>query len=76
MSRAKVLHVSAVDFTAAKLLMPQMSYLASRGYDVRVACGRSAAQHWSDLSSFSPIDLTFPRQLHPGAMLQAALTIR
>ncbi len=72
----RVLHVAAVDFTAARLLRPQMNHLKSRGLDVRVACGRSTTAEWADLADFNPIDLAFPRTPSPVGMLRSTLRLQ
>lgn len=68
----RVLHVAAVDFTVAKLLAPQLDALIGRGYDVRVACRQTDPALWRELTRFEPIDIPFPRDLRPGAMLAAS----
>jgi len=60
--RPRVLHVSAVDFTGEKLLQPQLDALVARGYDVRLACGRSSEPHWQALSHLRPVDIAFSRR--------------
>lgn len=76
MTNRKVLHVSAVDFTASKLLRPQLVHLGEAGYDVRVTCGRTEQSHWDVLAPFEPVDLAFPRNLRPFDMLRASLRLR
>jgi glycosyltransferase involved in cell wall biosynthesis len=61
--RVRVLHVAAVDFTAAKLLRPQLEFLATAGFDVRVACGRTSPEHWWLLEEFAPVNIPFPRAI-------------
>lgn len=68
----RILHVAAVDFTAARLLAPQLEQLAARGYDVHVACGRTSETHWVRLSPFATHDVRFPRSASPSKMLMAA----
>ncbi|WP_158657480.1 glycosyltransferase [Blastococcus saxobsidens] len=58
-----------MDFTAAKLLAPQLEHLSARGYDVHVACGRTSEEHWGRLSSFTTHDIAFPRSPSPSRML-------
>lgn len=69
---ARILHVSAVDFTADKLLRPQLEGLAAVGYRVRIACGRTEEIHWNQLAAFEPADIPFPRRLEPLAMIEAS----
>lgn len=68
----RILHVSAVDFTASKLLGPQLHSLASCGFDVRLACSRTTDTYWRDLDRFHPVDVPFPRRLQPARMLAAS----
>jgi hypothetical protein len=42
--RPVVLHVAAVEYTAQVLLLPQLRYLAERGYEVRLACAPDGPQ--------------------------------
>lgn len=71
----RILHVAAVDFTAAKLLAPQLDQLAARGYDVHVACGRTSEVHWARLSRLTAHDVSFPRSASPKKMLVAAMDL-
>lgn len=68
----RILHVAAVDFTAAKLLMPQLAELAARGFEVHVACGRTSEEQWARLRSLAAHDVPFPRSPSPLRMLLAA----
>lgn len=68
----RILHVAAVDFTAAKLLAPQLRWLKSRGYEVRIACRRTDEEYWHELADLDPIDIAFPRSLRPVRMFNAA----
>lgn len=72
---SRVLHVAAVDFTASKLLAPQLDELMARGYEIRVACKRTDASRWAELERFDPIDIPFPREVKPVKMLRAALLL-
>lgn len=56
-----VVHLAAVAFTAEKLLLPQMDYLAKHGFRVRVACAPNRDGYPEDLQRFAPIDIRFPR---------------
>lgn len=76
MSGPLVLHVAAVEFTASRLLRPQLTYLAGLGYEVRLACAPERGDFSSDLGDFDPIAVDFPRSLHPLAMGNAALKLR
>jgi glycosyltransferase involved in cell wall biosynthesis len=71
-----VLHVAAVEFTAARLLRPQLAYLTDQGYDVRLACAPQGEDFSDDLRAFRPVRLAFPRSLDPMAMAKAALELR
>lgn len=76
MSRPVVLHVAAVEFTASRLLRPQMAHLRDAGYDVRLACAAEGASFADDLKDFDPIQLAFPRSLDAKAMATAAVHLR
>ena len=65
----RVLHVSAVDFTTAKLLAPQLRELRSAGFEARVATGKTDEQFWTEISDLDPVDIEFPRTLNPIQML-------
>lgn len=71
-----VLHVAAVEFTASRLLRPQLTYLAGLGYEVRLACAPEGADFSGDLHEFDPVAVAFPRSLDPVAMGKAALELR
>lgn len=63
MSRPCIVHATAVEFTAQKLLLPQLRELHDRGFDVRLICAMS---EWSaDLAPFSPIHIPFSRKAKP-----------
>lgn len=64
-----VLHVAAVDFTAIKLLKPQLDFLADRGFRVRLACRVEDKAAAEELARFEPIRLTFPRSPRPREVL-------
>jgi glycosyltransferase involved in cell wall biosynthesis len=67
----RILHVAAVEYTATVLLAPQLQWLLSRGYDVRLACSPDGPQFGASLADFQPVELAFPRSGNPGAMLRA-----
>jgi glycosyltransferase involved in cell wall biosynthesis len=69
--RPVILHVAAVEYTAIALLAPQMRWLQSSGYDVRLACSADGPGFRTSLAEFRPIQLAFPRSGDPKAMLQA-----
>jgi glycosyltransferase involved in cell wall biosynthesis len=69
--RPVVLHVAAVEYTATRLLVPQLRALRQRGYDARVACAPDGSDFDPGLSPFSPVRLSFPRSPEPRAMLGA-----
>jgi len=74
-SPGRLLHVAAVDFTAAKLLAPQLAALDRAGFLVRLTCGRSSEQLWSDLQAFQPAEIEFSRSLRPRQTLRAVLAL-
>lgn len=69
--RPVVLHVAAVEYTAQVLLLPQLRYLAERGYEVRLACAPDGPQFHPKFAEFRPIPLAFPRSPRPAAMSRA-----
>lgn len=72
----RVLHVAAVDFTATKLLAPQLHALGSAGYDVRLAVGRTDERFWGELGDLDPVDIAFPRGPRPLSMLGSTARLR
>jgi glycosyltransferase involved in cell wall biosynthesis len=64
-ARRLVLHVSAVQYTAEHLLLPQMEALREHGYEVRVAFGFEPGEISPRLATFDPVDVRFPRSLRP-----------
>ena len=76
LNRPVVLHVAAVEFTASRLLQPQMSYLAGLGYEVRLACAPDGQDFAENLRPFQPVPLRFPRSLDPIAMATASRSLR
>lgn len=72
----RILHVSAVEFTLAKLLLPQLRHQRDLGFDVRAACKLDSDSRESELKEFSATDIRFPRQPRPLKMLRAAVKIR
>jgi len=60
-----VLHVSAVQYTAELLLLPQLEALRDHGYHVRVAFAREPGVIPPRLEAFDPIDLRIPRSPRP-----------
>lgn len=60
-----MLHVAAVDFTAVKLLRPQLEHLADSGFSVGVTCGMSSTEMTADLARFTPAHVAFPRAPRP-----------
>jgi glycosyltransferase involved in cell wall biosynthesis len=75
MTRPVVLHVTAVEFTASRLLRPQLQHLAELGYDVRIACAPEGVAFSADLRAFHPVPIAFPRSSDPVAMAKAAATL-
>jgi glycosyltransferase involved in cell wall biosynthesis len=69
--RPVILHVAAVEYTAIALLAPQMRWLQSCGYEVRLACSADGPQFRTSLAEFQPIQLAFPRSGDPKAMFRA-----
>lgn len=70
-SEPLVIHLAAVAFTAEKLLLPQLHFLAESGYNVRVACAPDDDGYPSSLEPFKPLDIRFPRSLRPLKILRA-----
>jgi len=70
-----VLHVTAVPFTARKLLLPQLQYLQRAGYRVRLACAGEQDGWGSDLAPFAPVELAFPRELVAGPLARAVASL-
>lgn len=64
-ARRLVLHVSAVQYTAELLLLPQMEALRDHGYDVRVAFACEPGMIPPRLAAFDPVDVKFPRSPRP-----------
>jgi glycosyltransferase involved in cell wall biosynthesis len=73
--RSLVIHVAAVEYTATKLLLPQLRELARRGYDVRLACAPDGPTFDPRLEAFQPTPLSFPRTVRPGRLAQATLDL-
>ncbi|HVL40322.1 MAG TPA: glycosyltransferase family 4 protein [Fimbriimonadaceae bacterium] len=72
-----VLHVSAVEFTASRLLVPQMEHLRQCGYEVRIVCAPTSSGGFSpELRPFQPLGVRFPRTFNPVAMARAASHLR
>lgn len=70
-----ILHVAAVPFTARKLLLPQLQYLAESGYQVRLACAPEAGGWGQDLLPFDPVSLAFPRRVQALPLLKALASL-
>jgi glycosyltransferase involved in cell wall biosynthesis len=66
-----VLHVVAVEYTATRLLLPQLRALRERGYDARLACAPDGDGFDQALAPFRPLRLHFPRSPRPLAMARA-----
>jgi glycosyltransferase involved in cell wall biosynthesis len=66
-----VLHVAAVEYTATRLLLPQLRALRERGYDARLACAPDRDGFDPALAPFRPMRLHFPRSARPLAMARA-----
>lgn len=67
-----MLHLAAVEFTATNLLSPQLGALRAAGYDVRVGYQMGPNGFDKSLSSYRPIDVSFPRRIDPVAVVQAS----
>jgi glycosyltransferase involved in cell wall biosynthesis len=67
----RILHVAAVEYTATALLAPQMRWLRTLDYDVRLACCPDGPRFRSSLAEFQPVELAFPRSGNPAAMARA-----
>lgn len=75
MSRPKVLHVAAVEFTATRLLEPQMKALKRAGFDVRLACAPASATFAEILDPYVPTRIDFPRSAKPWPMVSASIAL-
>jgi glycosyltransferase involved in cell wall biosynthesis len=75
-ARSRVLHVAAVEFTATRLLAPQLRYLRERGFDIRLACAPDGPQFTDALNEFDPSPVRFPRGGDPRATLVAVRDLR
>jgi glycosyltransferase involved in cell wall biosynthesis len=70
-----VAHVAAVEYTATKLLLPQLLDLRERGFDARLFCAPDGAGFDARLDAFSPERLSFPRSARPWPMARATLDL-
>jgi glycosyltransferase involved in cell wall biosynthesis len=70
--RPTILHLAAVEFTATNLLSPQLAALQDAGFDVRVGCRPGPSGFDPALASFRPVNVDFPRQIDPVAMVKAS----
>lgn len=75
MTRPVVLHVAAVEYTATKLLLPQLQELARRGYSPRLACAPDGTTFDERLRAFDPLPLHFPRSPRPWRVARATLDL-
>lgn len=73
--RPTILHVAAVEYTAIKLLLPQLEELERRGYAARIACAPDSAAFDERLQPFGPLPLHFPRSPRPFAVARATLAL-
>jgi glycosyltransferase involved in cell wall biosynthesis len=69
--RPVVLHVAAVEYTATRLLLPQLRALQAKGYDARLACAPDGPDFDRGLAAFRPVRLAFPRSADPVAIGRA-----
>lgn len=76
MTAPLVLHISAVEYTLRRLVLPQLEALAGLGFDVRVACAPQEATFDRSLQPFHPRTLRFPRALNVPALVSAAGQLR
>lgn len=76
MTRPKILHVAAVEYTVRHLLLPQMSALAEAGFDVAVACAPEGDRFTSALEPFHPEVVRFPKFPEPIALTRAMSALR
>ncbi len=72
---ARVLHVTTVEFTATRLLLPQLRDLQERGFDVHLACRPDAATFAPELEPFSPTAVHFSRSGSATAMAKGTLDL-
>ena len=72
---ARVLHVTTVEFTATRLLLPQLQDLQERGFDVHLACRPDATTFAPELAPFSPTPVHFSRSGSALAMAKGTLDL-
>lgn len=68
--------MAAVEFTATRLLAPQLHFLRDRGFDVRLACRPERSTFDPALAVFEPRSVGFPRSLSPLDMARGARELR
>jgi len=66
-----VVHVAAVEYTATKLLLPQLHDLRQRGFDARLACAPDGDAFDERLRKYHPKRMDFPRSVRPLPMMRA-----
>jgi glycosyltransferase involved in cell wall biosynthesis len=71
-----VMHVTAAEYTARTVLVPQLTALADAGYRVRLATWPEGAAFASDLDAFAPVPVNFPRRLDPLRSAQACARLQ
>ena len=72
---ARVLHVTTVEFTATRLLLPQLRNLQERGFDVHLACRPDATTFAPELEPFCPTAVHFSRSGSATAMAKGTLDL-
>ena len=66
----RILHVATVEFTATKLLAPQMGELKRLGFDVQIACCPDGDVFSPALEPFDPARVVFSRSGSPVDMVR------
>lgn len=71
LSRAVILHVTAIEKSMTHLLLPQLRALRDAGFRVLVACAPEDDKFDDVLLDFEPNSLSFPRKPRPDVMTLA-----
>lgn len=71
----RILHVAAVEFTATKLLRPQLEFLSDRGFEVHAAFRPDGDAFPAELLRFSPTALSFRRSGNVSMMAKGTLDL-
>ena len=71
----RILHVAAVEFTATKLLRPQLEFLSEQGFEVHLAFRPDGDAFPPELKKFSPTALRFTRSGNVSMMAKGTLDL-